>query len=224
MGNRRTFVSATFFTGIVGGFLLWLFGPSNTCIVGFSGVLFGWFGVLTVGFFLECPPKWWRLVMMSVVGFIMGGTFLVEVLSGDDQEGVSWHGHFLGFLSGVIYGVLRFRRQWFLCHGFEDRVRPLGSQASLVSSVSMLMRELCGRLRASAVDIGDACRCQPPREEPPGVTTKPREEATSSTSTAPSAQSYGGQSAQTHASQTEGVAPGSGGVDSFGQPLTPRYD
>jgi len=188
--NRRTFFSSTFFTGVFGGFLLWLCGPAQQCIMGFSGILFGWFGVMAIGLFLECPPRLWRVAILLIVGFVLGGSFMTEVIKGDDQEGVSWHGHFYGFISGLIYGYLRFRRNWFLCVGFEDRVRPLGNDnRSFLTCLGDLLAEFFGRIRASGQDICDILRCRPPADEAEAEAKQPQQ---SSGGGVPAAQAYGG--------------------------------
>eukprot|EP00929_Paragymnodinium_shiwhaense_P077708 TRINITY_DN40059_c0_g1_i1.p1 TRINITY_DN40059_c0_g1~~TRINITY_DN40059_c0_g1_i1.p1 ORF type:complete len:335 (-),score=47.60 TRINITY_DN40059_c0_g1_i1:549-1553(-) len=167
--NRRTFVFSLFFIGILGNFVLWLVGPDNTCILGFSTVIFGWFGMLTIALPLECPPRWWRLVLLLIVGFFLGTSFYKEVFGGDDQEGISWHAHVIGFAHGIVFGYLRFRRGWFQRDGFEDRIRPLGEKMSFLDLVSRLGSELVYSVMDSAVDVANICCCKGPGPRPSGA-------------------------------------------------------
>jgi len=161
--NRRIFTASLFFIGIVGNIFLWLFGPNATCTAGFSGVIFGWFGLLSAGLFLECPPRWWRVLLLIIVGFFLGATFYDEVFSGDDDEGVSWHGHAIGFFCGLVFAYLRFRRNWFLCEGLEDRVRPCdGSKPTFCTSVRRLGTETRLGMRAACTDIARIFTCKGP--------------------------------------------------------------
>lgn len=161
--NRRTFVSATFFTGLVGDAFVWIAAPSNTCHAGFSVVLFGWFAVLTVAFFLECPPKWWRLLLLIVVAGFLGASFYEEVIKGDITPGISWHGHAGGFGAGLLYGFLRFGRGWYECEGLEDRVRPRGSGATCRQVLVNLCKEAGAGLWESAADLLACFTCRGPK-------------------------------------------------------------
>mmetsp|Transcript_41959 Transcript_41959/g.115746 ORF Transcript_41959/g.115746 Transcript_41959/m.115746 type:complete len:366 (-) Transcript_41959:212-1309(-) len=211
--NRRTFVASVFFIGLVGGFVLWLLGPSNTCIVGFSGVLFGWFGLILAALPLECPPKWWRLLLLIVVFFFLASTFMREVIGGDDDKRVSWHGHAIGFLSGVLFGYLRFRRGWFLCEGLEDRVRPANGVNSLCTALGALARELARGSREGAADLWDMVRCRPP---PPRSGSIPRAAASSAPTGDPPPQKVGEPSFATPSSASASVP---SPRDAFGNPM-----
>lgn len=159
--NRRTFVSSLFFINGLGGFLLWLAGPDDHCIVGFSGIVYGWFGCLTLALFAECPPKWYRIVLLVIVGIYLGPDFYTEVVSGDDEEGTSWHGHAYGFFAGLFYAYLRFRRKWFLLEGLEDGIRPIGHpDPSICQALRRLALALIEGVRDGCADIGNICRCK----------------------------------------------------------------
>eukprot|EP00928_Gymnodinium_smaydae_P032343 TRINITY_DN23452_c0_g1_i1.p1 TRINITY_DN23452_c0_g1~~TRINITY_DN23452_c0_g1_i1.p1 ORF type:complete len:320 (+),score=40.07 TRINITY_DN23452_c0_g1_i1:109-1068(+) len=148
--NRRTFVSSIFFIGLLEGIIYWIVGPGNVQVVGLSGVLFGWFGFLTIALVLECPPVWWRVILLLLAGYFLGQSFYLEILSGDDQEGVSYWGHVLGFIVGLLFGYLKFRRNWFEFASFEDEVRPLGTSPG----ICFCLKQCCALLFRPSAPCG----------------------------------------------------------------------
>jgi membrane associated rhomboid family serine protease len=95
--SRKLTMIAIVSIALVGGGLVWVFGGSNTVHIGASGIIFGLIGFLMfVGIFRR---EWKALVVSLIVLFFYGGalySLLVYV------PGVSWTGHFFGFLSGVL--------------------------------------------------------------------------------------------------------------------------
>ena len=77
--------------------MVWLVGRPETVHIGASGVIFGLIGYLM---FLGLFRRNWKAVIISVVVTLFYGgalySFLVYV------PGISWSGHFFGFLSGVL--------------------------------------------------------------------------------------------------------------------------
>lgn len=90
---------------VAGGGAVWLFGSYNIHI-GASGVIFGLLGFLL---FIGIFQRSWKALIFSIVIFIAYGGVLISLLR--FVPGVSWSGHFFGFLSGVLAA-------WFLR---EDR-------------------------------------------------------------------------------------------------------
>lgn len=92
---------------IVGGLGIWLIGATGSNHIGASGVVFGLFGyLLTTGWF---ERKFWPF-LFSIFVLFMWGTMIFGIAPG--QEGVSWEGHFFGFLGGVLsaFGMAKIRR------------------------------------------------------------------------------------------------------------------
>jgi membrane associated rhomboid family serine protease len=95
--HTRDFVVVTLVSAVVSGLGIWLFGGANTIHLGASGVIFGLFGALLARAYFE--RSWAALGLALVAGFLYGG-MLWGVLPG--TPGVSWLGHFFGFVGGVL--------------------------------------------------------------------------------------------------------------------------
>ena len=95
--NRKLTVIALVIIAVAGGGLVWAFGKSNTVHIGASGIIFGLIGFLMfIGVFRR---EWVALLFSVVILFSYGGALLSLLVS---KEGISWSGHFFGFLSGVM--------------------------------------------------------------------------------------------------------------------------
>jgi membrane associated rhomboid family serine protease len=103
-GTRR-FLLSTALIMVLGGLGVWFIGNPRTIVVGASGVIFGYFGLLLVRGVVE--RSWWNIAVTFLIGLLYGWQ-LVGVLPGDPN--VSWQGHLCGFVSGMIAGVV-FRRR-----------------------------------------------------------------------------------------------------------------
>ncbi|MBU2551614.1 MAG: rhomboid family intramembrane serine protease [Proteobacteria bacterium] len=80
-----------------GGGLVWFFGQRGTVHIGASGVIFGLIGFLI---FAGLFHRNWKALILSLIVFFMYGASLLTLLV--HTPGVSWSGHFFGFLSGVV--------------------------------------------------------------------------------------------------------------------------
>jgi membrane associated rhomboid family serine protease len=95
--SRKLTIMAVLIIFLLGGGLVWLFGSSNTVHIGASGVIFGLMGFLMfIGIFRR---EWNALLLSLAVFFFYGGALLSLLIH---QPGISWTGHFFGFLSGVL--------------------------------------------------------------------------------------------------------------------------
>lgn len=108
-GTRR-FVLSTAFIIVVSGLGVWLIGDPRTVVVGASGVIFGYFGLLFVRGIVE--RSWWNVGVAVLVAMLYGWQ-LVGVLGPVDAH-ISWQDHLCGLIAGMLAAVL-FRRR---------RVRP----------------------------------------------------------------------------------------------------
>jgi membrane associated rhomboid family serine protease len=87
---------------VLGGFLTWLVGPSNTLIVGASGLVFGWIGYLLARAWFSRQLKW---ILVAVAVLFFFGTLLFGLFP-SLHSGVSWQGHVCGFVAGIAAGGL----------------------------------------------------------------------------------------------------------------------
>jgi membrane associated rhomboid family serine protease len=95
--RTRDFVVVALVSALVSGLGIWLFGGGRTIDLGSSGVIFGLLGALLARAYFE--RSWAALALAVVAGLLYGG-MLWGVLPG--APGISWLGHFFGFLGGVL--------------------------------------------------------------------------------------------------------------------------
>ena len=92
---------------VVGGFAVWLLGPTNTVTIGASGVVFGLLTYLITAGILT--RHWLDVVIAVGVLFVYGG-ILIGALPFGVSSGVSWLAHLTGAAAGVLAAFL-FARQ-----------------------------------------------------------------------------------------------------------------
>ena len=102
--GSRPFIWSTAFIMLVSGLGVWITGPPDTVVVGASGVIFGYFGLLLARGIVE--RTWWNLGVVVLVGLLYWWQ-LFGILPSDPH--VSWQGHLFGFLGGAVAAFL-FRR------------------------------------------------------------------------------------------------------------------
>jgi membrane associated rhomboid family serine protease len=82
---------------VVGGLGTWLTAPSNTVVIGASGLVFGFATYLVArGAYSRTP---WHIAGGLVVLVIYGSTLLVGLVP---TPGVSWQGHLFGGVGGLV--------------------------------------------------------------------------------------------------------------------------
>ncbi|MEU6806245.1 rhomboid family intramembrane serine protease [Streptomyces neyagawaensis] len=107
LGGLRRFVAVCALIIVADGLGVWLISPDNTNTAGASGVVFGLFGFLVVSGFVER-----RLLGVGVgvlVAAIWGGAILGGIAP--TETGISWQGHLIGLVTGVVAAFLFRRRQ-----------------------------------------------------------------------------------------------------------------
>jgi membrane associated rhomboid family serine protease len=104
-GGGRRFIWSTFVIMLVSGLGVWFVGDPNSVVVGASGVIFGYLGLLLARGLVE--RSWWNLGVAAFIGLLYWYQ-LYNILPTDQP--ISWQGHLLGLLGGVIAAVL-FRRK-----------------------------------------------------------------------------------------------------------------
>jgi membrane associated rhomboid family serine protease len=104
-GNRFYVVFALI--TVLGGFGVWLLGPSNTVTIGASGVVFGFLGYLLTRGVLT---RHWLDVLVSVAVFLFYGALLWGATPFGVSAGVSWLAHLTGFVAGIATAFVVPRR------------------------------------------------------------------------------------------------------------------
>jgi membrane associated rhomboid family serine protease len=96
MYSRKLTAIAILIMALAGGGAIWLFGASHTVHIGASGIIFGLIGyLLAIGIFRhELPALLVSLIVLAYYGWTLLSLFVVS-------PGISWSGHFFGFLSGI---------------------------------------------------------------------------------------------------------------------------
>lgn len=95
--NRIWTAEALLIIVVVSGGGVWVFGKPGTVHIGASGVVFGLIGFLVfIGLFQH---RWKTLIVSVLVATLYGGVALTLFRY---TSGISWSGHFWGFVSGVL--------------------------------------------------------------------------------------------------------------------------
>ena len=104
MRGMRAWLVITAWVVLVGGFLLWLVGPSHTVHDGCSSLVFGYMGFLLAAALVECRPL--PLLSALVVVVAYGGCLMGALPSAwAVREHVSWEGHLTGLVAGIALVV-----------------------------------------------------------------------------------------------------------------------
>ncbi|WP_229075682.1 rhomboid family intramembrane serine protease [Actinoplanes sp. DH11] len=104
-GGVRRFVWSTVVIMAVSGLGVWFIGDPQSVVVGASGVIFGYLGMLLIRGLVE--RSWWNIAVGAFIGLLYWYQ-LYGILPTDAR--VSWQGHLLGLVGGVIAAIL-FRRR-----------------------------------------------------------------------------------------------------------------
>ncbi len=103
--RSKNFLFGVVFITICSGILVWTLGRSAEHI-GASGLIFGMFGYLLSLPFFAHQSIWKKLIsfVFSIVVFSLYFYLIFSLFT--FERGVSWEGHFFGFLSGVLFAKL----------------------------------------------------------------------------------------------------------------------
>ncbi|AEV88585.1 protease [Actinoplanes sp. SE50] len=104
-GGGRRFLWSTLVIMLISGIGVWFVGDPSTVVVGASGVIFGYLGLLLGRGLFE--RSWWNLAVAAFVGLLYWYQ-VYNILPTD--RAVSWQGHLLGLIGGLVAAVL-FRRR-----------------------------------------------------------------------------------------------------------------
>ncbi len=102
--NHNQLLKLTIFVAFWGGLLTWLFGRPSIHI-GLSGVIFGYWGFITINGFFEKSIK---SIFISIAAIFLYGGMIFGVIPSSPE--VSYESHFFGAVSGFMYSYL-YRRK-----------------------------------------------------------------------------------------------------------------
>jgi membrane associated rhomboid family serine protease len=103
--GARRFLYSTLVIMFVSGLGVWFTGSPNSIVVGASGVIFGYRGLLLMRGIVERSR--WNFAVVLLVALLYGWQ-LIGILPTDAL--ISWQGHLFGFVGGVLAAIL-FRRR-----------------------------------------------------------------------------------------------------------------
>ncbi len=103
--RRSQLIKLTIFVALVGGLLTWLFARPSFH-VGLSGVIFGYWGFITINGFFE---RSFKSIFISLVAIVLYGGMIVGIMP--TSEAVSFEGHAFGAISGIAYSYLYNRKR-----------------------------------------------------------------------------------------------------------------
>jgi membrane associated rhomboid family serine protease len=103
--GARRFLYSTLLIMFVSGMGVWFTASPNSIVVGASGIIFGYLGLLLMRGIVE--RSWWNFCVVLLVGLLYGWQLIVGILPTD--EPISWQGHLFGLAGGVLAAIL-FRR------------------------------------------------------------------------------------------------------------------
>ena len=104
-GGAKRFIYSTALIMLFSGLGVWFIGNPQSVVVGASGVVFGYLGLLVARGFVE--RSWWNIGVAAFIGLLYWYQ-LYNVLPTDQP--ISWQGHLLGLVGGMLAAVL-FRRK-----------------------------------------------------------------------------------------------------------------
>lgn len=104
--GRAYFINVTLWLVLLSGLLTWAISPSDL-LVGASGLVFAYFSYLIAKAIRDKTALTFFIALIVIL--IYGGIFFALA---SFKEGISWTGHFSGFVSGIalaLYGPRKLR-------------------------------------------------------------------------------------------------------------------
>ena len=103
-GGASRFIWSTLLIAVVSGLGVWAATPAGYLVVGASGIIFGWLGLLLMRGVVD--RSLWNFAVVVIVGLLYG--WHLSALFPTDLR-ISWQGHLFGFVGGLCAAIL-FRR------------------------------------------------------------------------------------------------------------------
>jgi membrane associated rhomboid family serine protease len=104
MSGRKVFLEVFALSALVAGIGTWIFAAPTSVHIGVSGVIFGFLGFLLFRAWFGRRILW--VLVALAAGFLYGGLVFTLLRY---QQGISWQGHFFGFLGGAFAAWLATR-------------------------------------------------------------------------------------------------------------------
>jgi len=105
------FLFSTVLITLVSGLGVWFLGQPGTTVVGASGVIFGYLGLLLTRGAVE--HSFWNIGVGLLISLLYGWQ-LLGLLPTDER--ISWQAHLFGFIGGVLAAILVRRRRAEVWH------------------------------------------------------------------------------------------------------------
>jgi len=102
--GRKVFLEVFALAALVAGLGTWLFAAPGSVHIGVSGVIFGFLGFLLFRAWFGRRVLW--VLGALAAAFLYGGLVLTLLRH---QQGISWQGHFFGFVGGAFAAWLATR-------------------------------------------------------------------------------------------------------------------
>lgn len=99
LNGMRRFAAVTVIITLLGGLGTWVLGSPGTIHAGASILIFGYFGYLLVSAVFERSLK---AMSLALIVIFLYGSMIWGIFPFFSMPGVSWQGHFSGFLAGVF--------------------------------------------------------------------------------------------------------------------------
>ena len=101
LSGRGRFIFTSILSTIISGLGIWIFAKEGTVHVGSSILIFSYLGFLQMQAWYTRSIKW---SLVALVASIFYGALILTLLY--QKNGISWHGHFFGFITGIISAIL----------------------------------------------------------------------------------------------------------------------
>ncbi len=107
ISGRRVFIESSLAILLLGGGTLWILGNGQAVYIGASLLIFGYFGFVVARGWME---KSWKSLVLSMATLIFYGGMIFGVLPFGQAENVSWFGHLVGLIAGIMAARLEWAR------------------------------------------------------------------------------------------------------------------
>ena len=101
LSGRGRFILTSILSAVISGIGIWIFAKEGTVHVGSSILIFSYLGFLLMQAWFTRSIKW---CLVALIAGIFYGALILTLLY--QKNGISWHGHFFGFITGIISAAL----------------------------------------------------------------------------------------------------------------------
>ncbi|NCG28563.1 MAG: rhomboid family intramembrane serine protease [Verrucomicrobiales bacterium] len=101
LSGRGRFIFTSILSAVISGLGIWIFAKEGTVHVGSSILIFSYLGFLLMQAWFTRSITW---CLVALIASIFYGALILTLLY--QKNGISWHGHFFGFITGIISAIL----------------------------------------------------------------------------------------------------------------------